>query len=214
MIGRRAVDPMVGGSLRPDADWHSNGHAAEPSAQSEGFDAWEELRREIARSRRYGHEFVLIRIPLAALPPPVRRSRWSRLRRSRDLARALRSLVRTLDRVWTSNGSLYLLLPESNRAAGEGLLARVREAAPELLPDRGVRLAAFPVDGLTSGALLEAVSKSNENRALGHVRESVHRASLPAREGENDDGRIRVPALHAEPGVEMTERSMARAQGR
>jgi hypothetical protein len=241
MIGRRTVDPMVRGSLRPEGDWHSNGHhsnghhsnghhsnghaaAPAPSAPSgafdpsegfdpsAGFDAWDELRREIARSRRYGHEFVLIRIPHGGSPAP-RRSRWSRSRRSRDFARALRSLVRTLDRVWTSNGSLYLLLPESNRAAGESLLGRLREAAPELLPDYGIRLAAFPADGLTSGALLETLGKSKENGALGDVRESAHLASLPPREGEGDDGRMRVPALEAGPSVELGRRSMAHAQG-
>lgn len=139
---------------------------------SERPDGWEELRREIARSRRYGHGFVLIRIPQAVVPP-VRRARWRRSRRPDARLRTLRSLVRVLDRVWASADSLYVLLPESDRTAGEGLLARLKEAVPGLVPERGVRLVAFPADGLTSGALLEALERPEEERILAGVRKSA-----------------------------------------
>lgn len=211
MNGERAVDAMRRSSSRFETRRHSNGPATAHGAPGERGDAWEELRREIARSRRYGHDFVLIRVP-HALSLPVRRSRWPRSRRSEDVARKLRSLVRVLDRVWANNGSVYVLLPESDRPAGERLLARVREAAPELFPDDGVHLAAFPADGLTSGALLAALGKGKENGAGGDVLESANLASLPPREGETDDGRIRLRALTLETSVELTERSMAHAE--
>ena len=133
MIRRRDGGPVVESMVRSQADqWNPSSAMPSPTR----LDVWDDLRREIARSRRYGHEFALIRIP-ARDATSARRSRWSRPGRPRDAAHVLRSLVRTLDYVWTSNGALYVLLPESDRGAGVRLLARIRETAPELLPEHG-----------------------------------------------------------------------------
>ncbi|HEV2906433.1 MAG TPA: hypothetical protein VGZ50_03865 [Actinomycetota bacterium] len=139
-------------------------------------DSWEELRREITRSRRFGHEFVLVRIPVE--DPES----W----RTTDVAASVfadvLSAVRTIDRVWLHDNALYLLLPESSREGSEAVIARLRREAPDALPDRGVAVAAFPADGLTSGGLL-----------------SVLRAPLPARkviEAEHPT-RVDTPLLHA-----------------
>ena len=209
MIRRRDGGPVVESPLQsqPDQRWN----ASSATAAATHSDVWEDLRREIARSRRYGHEFALIRIP-AAEATSARRSRWSRPGRPRDAAGVLRSLVRTLDYVWTSNGALYVLLPESNREAGERLLARIRETAPELLPEHGVRLAAFPEDGITGGALLKAVDSANETKTLGRIRRRAEVATRPALEGEGHAGR-RVPALHLAAGVDLTETQMRHAEG-
>jgi hypothetical protein len=117
--------------LRDDA----RGHDALP----ETFGSWNDLRRELDRCRRFGREFALVRVP------------------GRDRGRIAR-LVRSTDYVWSDRAATYVLLPESNTASAEGLIARLQREAPELLPERGVQVASFPEDGLTSGALLSALS--------------------------------------------------------
>ena len=71
-------------------------------------------------------------------------------------SRRLHEHLRLVDRTWVDDGSVYMLLPESSRAAADALVARILTVAPELLPAE-VRLATFPDDGLTSGALISAV---------------------------------------------------------
>lgn len=111
---------------------------------------WRELRNELDRSRRFAHEFVLMRM--------------ERIHRNGDgdvdLARKLRPRLRSIDCVWYARKQAFVLLPEANRDAADGLVARMRREAPGLLPN-DVRIAAFPADGLTGGALLELL----DNRA-------------------------------------------------
>jgi hypothetical protein len=117
-----------------------------------GEDIWAELRRELARSRRYERRFVVIRVPCeteGASPA----SSGTVGRKARELSAFLRSV----DRAWSAEAGVYLLLPESDRSMGEAFLARVRRQAPELLPEDGVAMAVFPEDGWTSGALIAAV---------------------------------------------------------
>jgi hypothetical protein len=102
---------------------------------------WDHLRRELDRARRYGREFALIRIAGA----------------DRDRAADLAALLRTSDYVWLHGRATYVLLPEAGRSAAEQLVARLDHAAPSVLADDALELAAFPEDGLTSGALLAAV---------------------------------------------------------
>ncbi len=208
MIRRRDGGPVVESMVRSQADqWNASSAMPSPTR----LDVWDDLRREIARSRRYGHEFALIRIP-ARDATSARRSRWSRPGRPRDAAHVLRSLVRTLDYVWTSNGALYVLLPESDRGAGVRLLARIRETAPELLPEHGVRLAAFPADGVTSGALLKDVEGGKETGTRSRIPRRDDVATRPALEGEVHGGR-RVSALHLATGMDLTETQMRHAEG-
>jgi hypothetical protein len=109
---------------------------------------WNELRRELDRSRRFEREFVLIRM--------------ERIHRNGngdvDLVRKLPGRLRSIDSVWGVRKQAFVLLPESDREVGFALLARLRRESPGLLPD-DVRLAAFPADGLTGGALLELLDK-------------------------------------------------------
>ena len=64
--------------------------------------------------------------------------------------------LRLVDRTWVDDGSIYVLLPESPRAAANALIGRIRAEAPGQLPER-VRIATFPDNGLTSGALIAAL---------------------------------------------------------
>lgn len=116
-------------------------------------DPWDELRRELARSRRYERHFCLVRVPCGAGRSGTRPDEGS-CRRARV---EISAFLRSVDRAWLADESVYVLLPETDRAMGEAFLVRVRRLAPDALPAEGVRLAAFPDDGATSGALLAAV---------------------------------------------------------
>lgn len=122
-----------------------------------GSDGWDEFRRELDRSRRYEREFVLIRIRGGDLAANGRHAAAAS-RVDADRLWRISAFLRSVDRAWYSNGSIYVLLPESDRARGEGFLNRIRDQAPEVLPAAAaVMLAAFPADGLTSGAILAAL---------------------------------------------------------
>lgn len=108
---------------------------------------WNELRRELERSRRFGHEFVLIRMER------THRSSQGTV----DLVRKLPARLRSSDSVWGAHKNTFVLLPEAHRDVGVALIARLRRESPGLLP-ADVRLASFPTDGLTRGALLDLLN--------------------------------------------------------
>jgi hypothetical protein len=153
---------------------------------------WDHLRRELDRARRYGREFALLRLS------------------GDDVEReaALLGRLRTSDYVWAHGKATYVLLPEADRTAAEGLVARLEREAPGLLPERGVQLAAFPGDGLTSGALLAAVrgrpiarlpqTPVGSAAALnGHQRREAHRGNGQGRTSHRELGlaqRVAEPA--------------------
>jgi hypothetical protein len=110
---------------------------------------WIEFRRELRRARRGGRPLTLLRIEGAEL-------RGGGATELGPRARALGLRLRIVDRAWVDDGSIYVLLPESSRAAAEALIARIRTDAPEELPEH-VRVATFPENGLTSGAIIAAL---------------------------------------------------------
>jgi hypothetical protein len=113
----------------------------------------EELQVELSRSRRFGHPFVLVRIPCGHAENGGSNGR-------EEVARTVTSLLRRVDRVWPGGTSLYLLLPECDRAMGEAMLARIREPLTELLSEEdllAISSVLFPDDGFTSGALFDAL---------------------------------------------------------
>ena len=71
-------------------------------------------------------------------------------------SRRLHEHLRLVDRTWVDDGAVYLLLPETSRAGADSLIGRLQMVAADLLPG-DVRVATFPDDGLTSGALISAV---------------------------------------------------------
>jgi hypothetical protein len=109
---------------------------------------WRELRREIDRSRRFRHDLVLMRMAR------IHRDGNGKV----DLVRKLPARLRSTDSVWGVRKDVYVLLPEADRDVAVALIARLRRGSPGLLPG-DVRLAAFPVDGLTRGALLDLLNK-------------------------------------------------------
>ena len=127
---------------------------ARPIAASSAPAGLQELHRELYRSRRYDRPLALIGVPHPANGEPA----------------ALSALVRSIDRVWAENGRVYLLLPEANRAMGEALLARLEQHRELGVRQEDARLAVFPEDGLTTGALLEAVQAPGAEAAGGNGR--------------------------------------------
>lgn len=114
---------------------------------------WTEFRRELRRARRNARSLTLLRIAGNELPADGPDGPSDLATRSRRLGLHLR----LVDRTWVDDGSIYVLLPESPRAAADVLIARVRAESPSQLPEH-VRIATFPEDGLTSGAIIAAVN--------------------------------------------------------
>jgi hypothetical protein len=116
--------------------------------------SFQDLEREVSRSRRFGHPFVLARVPL-------RRPGAEADARHEQTLELLSSVVRTVDRVWFDGKDVYLLLPESDRAMGTAALARLREPLSQVLSEEelaGIKLAVFSLGECpTSGALLSAL---------------------------------------------------------
>lgn len=126
---------------------------AEPEAdpaETTAREGWAEFRREMRRSRRASRPMTLLRLPGPAAPEAAAAA---------DLpgrTRRLHEHLRLVDRTWIDEGSIYVLLPESPRASAEALLGRLSTVAPDIIPD-GLRVATFPDDGLTSGAIISAL---------------------------------------------------------
>jgi hypothetical protein len=142
-----------------------------PSHHSMPGDPWALARRELERSRRYGHPLALVRVvPAPArdvehVARPVRRLRGERGGRvGRDavaeLVSTLRGTLRDIDSVWSDRRGVFLLLPESDVDAGYALAHRLCTADQPVLSDEDdVRVGAFPSDGLTLDALIAAVTR-------------------------------------------------------
>jgi hypothetical protein len=133
-------------------------------------DAWMLARRELERSRRYGHPLALVRIvPLQPMrtrleagvdvdAPSSRRARVDRA--AADLVSGLRETLREIDAVWTDRRGVFMLLPESDAASGHALVRRLRSGErPLLTGEDDVRVGAFPADGLTLDAMIAAVTR-------------------------------------------------------
>jgi hypothetical protein len=141
------------------------------SADSSDVDrvAWMEFRRELRRARRHRRPLTLMRIPGGHTdgsdgPHDLRAT-----------ARLIGARLRLIDRTWVDDGSIYVMLPESPGAAASTAVQRATAVAPGLAESQ-VRVATFPDDGLTSGALIAAVN----DRAMGEV-------PIPIRPVADDD---------------------------
>ena len=155
----------------PVSDEQSGIGGMGPSASD---DAWVLARRELERSRRYGHPLALVRIvPLQPMQTALdaspaagaRSSRRARAdhfagRAAADLVLALRETLREIDAAWSDRRGVFMLLPESDAAAGHALVRRLRAGdRPLLTGEDDVRVGAFPADGLTLDAMIAAVTR-------------------------------------------------------
>ena len=128
---------------------------------------WAEFRRELRRSRRSGRPMTLLRTRSAVTPEAIAGTDDADGR-----SRGLHQYLRLVDRTWVDEGSVYILLPETSRAAADSLLSRLVTVAPELLPGE-IRVATFPDDGLTSGALISAVHGASLSEVPTPIRAAV-----------------------------------------
>ncbi len=144
-------------SLRPRR--HDNGVVPANAATDRGEDGFRQaLRGELERGRRYCRPFAVVRVPLAS----ASNGRGVRRRRRPTVAS---DLVRITDTVWAADDSLYLLLPESDRAAAELCVKRLG-AFVDLVPGAAATVV-FPDDGVTAGGLLTALDKAPNAASLG-----------------------------------------------
>jgi hypothetical protein len=120
-----------------------------------GVSAWTTLHAELARSRRYRRTFALVQVDLVPASTPTRRRRQSRRSRAADL---VSNGFRTTDVAWSDGRRLMLLLPECGRREARCLLARMARELGPAVDVPGARIAVFPDDGVTSGALLARVN--------------------------------------------------------
>jgi len=127
------------------------------------------LHAEIARSRRHDRRFVLIGIPASVWLPTVT-ERGEEAVLGTTAAHSLHSVLRTPDRAWVDGSVLHVLLTECDSAQAQAFLLRTRTSMPHLFQPDKVRLAAFPEDGVTVGALLDAVKRdASENKGAASI---------------------------------------------
>lgn len=120
---------------------------------------WDELSRELDRSRRFGRTFALLRIqrPAGAGDDAVRAQ-----------VGQLGQVLRSIDHAWMGESAVYVLLPETNREAAALVGGRLERGANQLMPHT-LSIVSFPDDGITAGALLAALDDARpreERQAL------------------------------------------------
>lgn len=143
-------------------------------AQPHSFNqSWDSFRRELDRSRRFERPFVLMRIPATDAHQPA----GGLVPAARGTLGTLPLVLRGIDQAWTMEGSIYVVLPESNRAAAQALIARLRSTMPDAAELDDIQIAEFPDDGLTTGALVASL------RAIPAPGEAPPVRLVPARDG-------------------------------
>ncbi len=123
-------------------------------AQRPSFsESWDAFRRELDRSRRFGRKFVLMRIPAREMLQAT----GGNASAARGPLGAIPVAFRAIDQSWTMDGSVYAVLPESDRTAAMALIARLRASMPDAAALDEIQIAEFPGDGLTTGALVASL---------------------------------------------------------
>lgn len=170
---RRLVRERLALLIRPIMRSHGERTSRRNRARRRVAAVWSphELEAELRRSRRYEHTFALVRIPSDA--NAVAGS-------TVEFAQAIGSLVRSVDKVWSDAESVYVLLPEGDRAMSEAMLTRLGHPLAELLSAEeqdAISSVVFPQDGVTSRALLDALHRKGSTFPdLVRLREDTRRA--------------------------------------
>lgn len=128
------------------------GKAGTPVASADAVSAgWQALDGELGRSRRYGRPLVVVRVsPRGSAVAALAAQRLLLERR------------RLTDHAWMDGPDLYLVMPEADRSEALNMLARVGISA-ETDPAVLIRMAGFPADALSSGALVELLGGQPAN---------------------------------------------------
>lgn len=174
LLGAGAVAAIAGGPSVPPiglitagglgvlaAGYRSAFRSTPTLERSSPPDLHDALGRELERGRRFGRSFALVRLEV-----PSSRDRYA-------LWQRLSTEVRRIDTVCMYGGAVFAVLPEANRLAASAMIGRV------LLSDSDVvsswSLVVYPDDGMTAGALLDALRHAGEPNAApqarrGHIR--------------------------------------------
>jgi hypothetical protein len=118
-----------------------------------GLDAF---RAELDRARRHRRTFAMARLELARPDDGVVAIEGAAA--DTGTIQLVGASLRITDHAWLDDGDVVILLPESDRATAEAFAERVRAIEPGRFTDR-MGIAAFPDDGLTSSALLDALER-------------------------------------------------------
>jgi hypothetical protein len=200
---------MIFGRLKRTLRWRRSEPTVEASTRRQELH-WrmrEELWNELTRSRRYGRSFLLLRIRLTR-PAAAARARRPRRPVERDKSDSglEHGVFRRTDRVWEDEDEFYVLLPECDRSKGDAVVSRVRALLVESLGEAEIAMAAFPDDGVTSGALLVALRSRSSHWQVGRASDEPE---LPLAPGEVAAGRsssladaVSVRPVLARPNVE------------
>ena len=138
--------------------------AAQPGPDSLTASGLDAFRVELDRARRHRRTFAMARLELtpsadgAPAPDPGDGI-------ATEMIQLVGAALRITDHAWLDEGDVVILLPESDRATAEAFAERVRAAAPGRFTAR-MGIAAFPDDGLTSNALLDALEREMEGEPL------------------------------------------------
>ena len=116
------------------------------------------FQMELDRARRHRRTFAMARLELATAQPVGSGSTGVDRGTSAATISLIAGSLRITDRVWLDDGDAVVLLPESDRLTAEAFADRLRSATQSLFSSRWA-IAAFPDDGLTSGALLDALER-------------------------------------------------------
>lgn len=106
-----------------------------------GSDFWRWLDLELERARRYDHTVSIIRVT----------TREGRFNTSADQLRCLRAM----DHSTSLGDELWVLAPETDTRGAEVLVDRLSHELGH--HELSVRVACFPVDGITRHALIEHI---------------------------------------------------------
>lgn len=120
-------------------------HIRRHDANAEGA---RQFSRELMRARRRETPLALVRLPDAVA------GGGSDARRQ---GAAVRRHLRRIDVVWVRGRDVVLVLPETDGVTAANVIERLRSLAPAVLTGVEPKIAAFPGDGLTAGALLAVV---------------------------------------------------------
>ncbi len=116
------------------------------------------LRNELDRARRHRRTFALARLRPIGGSAAAGAMAGASGGIAAETLRLIGASLRITDRAWLDDDDVVLLLPEADRATADALADRLRQAAPDRFT-ADVAIAVFPDDGLTSGALLEALDR-------------------------------------------------------
>jgi hypothetical protein len=159
-----------------------------------GLDA---LRRELDRSRRHRRSFALLRLSLA--PGAATAAATTSDDADGQMLSLVGASLRLTDRAWRDGNDVIVLLPEAGRTTAADLAARLETLAPGRFAQR-IGIAVFPEDGLTSGALVDALDRDSRGESVPHAIARVAGAMAEAAETTLPAGLVPPDDVAAEIG--------------